>query len=75
MTLDQLLTCGTPWAEQRAATAHRMLAAHLQGEITTDELTALMTDLAHSDELNHEADNMELKSLLVTAIMLSVKVI
>lgn len=71
--LEFLSTCGRPWAEQRAQFALQITQAHSQGEITTDEYSALMADLINSDKLNAEADDMDLKNLLVSCIMIGAK--
>ncbi len=71
--LTWLATCGKPWAETRAQMALQMNQALSQGEISEDEYRELMTDLAHSDRLNEEADDLEVKNYLVAAIMVGVK--
>jgi hypothetical protein len=71
--LDWLLNCGRPWAEHRARTAMAMIAAHDAGEITLSEFQELMQDLARSDTLNAEADDAEIKNLLVSCIMIGAK--
>ena len=71
--LDWLLSCGRPWAEHRARTAMNMIAAHDAGEISLSEFQELMQDLARSDALNAEADDLEVKNLLVACIMIGAK--
>ena len=73
--LQWLATCGRPWAEQRAQYALRLNEALRLGEISADEYNELMLDLAHSDKLNEEADDLEVKNYLVAAIMIGVKLV
>jgi hypothetical protein len=44
-----------------------------QGAISQSEYQALMADLIQSDKLNAEADDMDLKNLLVSCIMIGAK--
>jgi hypothetical protein len=71
--LDWLLSCGRPWAEHRARTAMNMIAAHEAGEISLSEFQELMQDLARSDTLNAEADDADIKNLLVACIMIGAR--
>lgn len=71
--LQFLSSCGRPWAEQRAQFALEITAAFEQGEITESEYQALMADLINSDKLNAEADDMDIKNLLVATIMIGAK--
>lgn len=71
--LQWLSTCGRPWAEQRAQFALEITGALAQGEISEDEYRALMADLINSDRLNAEADDMDIKNLLVSCVMLGAK--
>ena len=71
--LQWLSTCGRPWAEQRAQFALRLNEALRMNEISADEYQALMADLINSDKLNQEADDMDVKNLLVSCIMLGAK--
>jgi len=66
--LKELTTCGRPWAEKRAKMA-LMIHEQFQGGGLDDlEYQSLMEDLVRSDKLDQEADDLETKSLLVTAI-------
>jgi polyhydroxyalkanoate synthesis regulator phasin len=71
--LQQLAQCGLPWAEQRAQTALMITEAVAQGEISQSEYQELMADLIRSDRLDAEADNQDVKNLLVSCIMIGAK--
>ena len=71
--LEFLSTCGRPWAEQRAQFALEITQAVEQGQISASEYQALMADLINSDRLNAEADDMDIKNLLVSCIMIGAK--
>ena len=71
--LQFLSTCGRPWAEQRAQMALEITQALQQGAISQSEYQALMADLIQSDKLNAEADDMDVKNLLVSCIMIGAK--
>lgn len=71
--LQFLSTCGRPWAEQRAQMALEITQAAQQGAISQSEYQSLMADLIQSDKLNAEADDMDLKNLLVSCIMIGAK--
>ena len=71
--LQFLSTCGRPWAEQRAQMALEITQAAHQGAISQSEYQALMADLIESDKLNAEADDMDVKNLLVSCIMIGDK--
>lgn len=75
--LDQLrsiASCDRPWAQERAAIALSILEQFQQGQISTDEYTELMLDLARLDTLELAAEDIELKTALVTAITVVAKV-
>jgi len=71
--LQFLSTCGKPWAEQRAQFALDITEALNQGSISESEYQALMADLINSDKLNEEADDMDVKNMLVSCIMIGAK--
>jgi ribosomal protein L22 len=71
--LQFLSTCGRPWAEQRAQFALEITGALQREEISQSEYQALMADLINSDRLNAEADDMDVKNLLVSCIMIGAK--
>jgi hypothetical protein len=71
--LQFLSTCGRPWAEQRAQMALEITQAYQGGDIAESEYQALMADLINSDRLNAEADDMDVKNMLVSCIMIGAK--
>ena len=71
--LQFLSTCGRPWAEQRAQMALEITAALQSQQISQSEYHSLMADLIQSDKLNAEADDMDVKNLLVSCIMIGAK--
>lgn len=71
--LQQLATCGRPWAEQRAQWALQLTNQLHNGEITESEYQELMQDLIRSDRLDSEADDLETKNFLVSCIMIGAK--
>jgi hypothetical protein len=71
--LRELAHSGPPWAQQRAAQALEFMDALSRQDITESEYQELMQDLAHSDALNSEADDAEVKNLLVSCIMIGAK--
>jgi hypothetical protein len=73
--LEFLSSCGRPWAEQRAQMALEIMQAHAGGDIAEDEYQALMADLIASDRLNAEADDMDVKNLLVSCIMIGARLV
>lgn len=73
--LQWLTTCGKPWAEQRAQFALQMSQALANEEISESEFQELMTDLVRSDKLDEEADDLEIKNYLVSAVMIGAKLV
>ncbi len=71
--LQQLTTCGRPWAEQRAQTALQIAQAYHSNEISESEYQELMADLVRADRLDSEADDLDTKSALVSAVMIAAK--
>lgn len=71
--LQFLSSCGRPWAEQRAQMALEITMAYQSGDIAEDEYQALMADLINSDKLNAEADDMDIKNMLVSCVMIGAK--
>ncbi len=66
--LQMLTQCGRPWAAERAAVALQICEARQQGQIGEDEFRELMLDLVRTDKLEEEADDINLKTMLVSAI-------
>lgn len=66
--LQWLSQNGKPWAAQRAAFALEISQQFQQGAISESEYKELMHDLVRADKLDEEADDIETKALLVSAI-------
>lgn len=73
--LKNLLTCGAPWAEQRATIALSIVESRQAGDISESEAKELLEDLIRTDALNEEADNINIKSALITAVSGAISVI
>lgn len=71
--LQQLSTCGRPWAEQRAQMALAICEQYEGGGLDQSEYQELMADLIRSDRLNNEADDIEIKNMLVSCVMIAAK--
>ena len=71
--LQQLSTCGRPWAEQRAQMALAILEQYQGGGLDESEYQELMIDLVRSDKLNNEADDIDVKNMLVACVMTAAK--
>lgn len=71
--LEQLAACGRPWAEQRAQIALEITAAVESGDLSESEYKELMVDLIASDKFHAEADDMEIKNMLVSCVMIGAK--
>jgi len=56
------------WAAERAAFAIQLNDQFLNGSISESEYKELMADLVRADKLDAEASDIELKTLLVTAV-------
>ena len=66
--LQALAGCNRPWAAQRAQMALQMCQAVQSGELSESEFKELMLDLVRTDRLDEEADDLETKTMLVTAV-------
>ena len=69
--LDQLRAiaeCGRPWAAERANFAVMITEQYQGGGLDTGEYQELMRDLVRMDRLDAEADDLELKTALITAV-------
>jgi len=71
--LQQLAACGRPWAEQRAQMALHLVEAYSSREISESEYRELLEDLVRADRLDSEADDLDVKSALVSAVMIASK--
>ena len=66
--LRALAACGRPWAESRAQMALMLRDQFEGGGLDISEYEELMRDLVRMDRLDSEADDLELKTALVTAV-------
>lgn len=66
--LRELANCDRPWAAERAQIALDLAAQYENDELSADELKELLEDLIRTDKLDDEADDMEIKALLVTGV-------
>jgi hypothetical protein len=71
--LRELARSGPPWAQQRAVQALEFMDALSRQDITEAEYQELMQDLIRSDALNAEADDQDLKNLLVSCVMIGAR--
>lgn len=71
MSVDQLTAMtqsDSPWVRGFAQQALLIQGMCQRGEITEDEQRELLVDLARSEQLEQQADDLEMKTMLVTAI-------
>lgn len=73
--LRALIGCGRPWAEQRALMALELTDAFSTGQMTADEYKALLEDLVRTDVLDNEADDIEVKNMLVYGVYALTKLV
>lgn len=66
--LDHLIQSDKPWAQKRAEMALNIMNQAQLGAISKDEARELLEDLVRTDALEAEADDMQVKAMLVTAI-------
>ena len=66
--LNSLLTCGYPWAANRAQEALQISSAVHAGQMSKSEATELLQDLINTDALDKEANDFTTKTNLVNAI-------
>lgn len=75
--LDQLRAiagCDRPWAAERAQMALAINEQYQGGGISPEEYTELMLDLARLDQVHIQAEDIELKTALITAVTMIAKV-
>ena len=72
--LKELLTSST-WAAKRAQCAIKFTEEYNSGQLTADEYTELLNDLKKTDKLNLQAEELEIKVKLESAINLLLKLI
>jgi hypothetical protein len=63
------------WASQRATIALELTEQYQTGGVSESEYQELMADLVQGDKLDQEADDMEIKNLLVSSIMIVGKLV
>ena len=71
--LHEIAASGPGWASERAAMALAIMSQYEGGGLDLDEYQQLMRDLVRSDQLNAQADDQELKNLLVSCVMIGAK--
>ena len=71
--LQAIIASGKPWDVERAQMALAMTEALERGELAEAEYQELMQDLIRSDALNSQADDQDLKNLLVACVMIGAK--
>ena len=71
--LHELAPSGPPWARERAAMALAIMQQYEGGGLSLEEYQELMTDLVRSDQLNAQADDQDVKNLLVSCVMIGAK--
>ena len=71
--LHEIAATGPGWARERAEMALAIMSQYEGGGLEIDEYQELMRDLVRSDQLNAEADDQDLKNLLVSCVMIGAK--
>ena len=71
--LHEIAATGPGWARERAEMALAIMQQYEGGGLDLDEYQELMRDLVRSDTLNAEADDQDLKNLLVSCVMIGAK--
>ena len=71
--LHEIAATGPGWARERAEMALAIMSQYEGGGLELDEYQELMQDLVRSDLLNAQADDQELKNLLVSCVMIGAK--
>lgn len=66
--LQQMCNDPRSWVSERANIALTMIQQFQNGEIAESEYQELMMDLVRADRLDEEADDLETKTMLVTAV-------
>jgi hypothetical protein len=75
---QELIHCansGRGWAAERAQVAIQIAQALEQKQIDPSEARELLEDLVRTDKLDQEADDVELKTLLVAGIWAIIQVV
>jgi hypothetical protein len=71
--LQQIIGSGKPWAAERAEMALAIMSQYEGGGLELEEYQELMRDLVRSDVLNSQADDQDLKNLLVSCVMIGAR--
>ena len=66
--LDTIINSDKWWAKQRAEVAKAIHQQYRKGNLTDSEYKELLEDLIRTDRLNQDADDVELRSNLVSSI-------
>lgn len=66
--LRELANCNRPWAAERAQIALDLAEQYENDELSADEFKELLEDLVRTDRLDDEADDIEVKTLLITGV-------
>lgn len=74
-TLQALACSDKGWAARRAHLALEIINEHQAGGISDEEFAELMQDLVRADRLDEEADDLETKTMLVTAVYACAQII
>ena len=73
--LQMLAQHGPKWAAERAQMALAIMEQYQGGGLDASEYMELMQDLVRMDQLDQEADDMAVKTALVTAVWAVAQVI
>ena len=71
--LQQIIGSGRHWAAERAEMALAIMSQYEGGGLELEEYQELMRDLVRSDVLNSQADDQDLKNLLVSCVMIGAR--
>ena len=71
--LQSIISSGKPWAAERAQMALAIMEQYEGGGLSLEEYQELMQDLIRSDVLNAQADDQDLKNLLVSCVMIGAR--
>jgi hypothetical protein len=71
--LQAIISSGRPWAAERAEMALAIMTQYEGGGLELTEYQELMRDLVRSDLLNAQADDQDLKNLLVSCVMIGAR--
>jgi polyhydroxyalkanoate synthesis regulator phasin len=66
--LYKLIETGDEWAQHHASIALGIADSYAKGEITSEEYQELLQDMARSIEIDEEASDLELKTMVVSAL-------